>query len=208
MTPQELELAALKKQHELELNRLASEIELVRKEKELLKERYELIVEQKRIEDKNLSTTLSVATLKMDWLAAAKEMQSLKDTTDVELRDALCIDFANKFRVGFLKDVETDEDSILVLKATAYEIAYRACVATLENRNLRVKLAARDRFTETVKKQKEVKSQKETEKIEKIRNQDPVEKMVQAMVTLGMSREAALAQVELMNAAAKGLVKQ
>ena len=183
---------------DLEIQRLNAEIELVRKEKELLKERYELVVETKRVEDKNYQTALSVATLKTDWLAKAKELETLKNETDIELRDAICIDFANKLRVGALADLDKDDDATLVLKATAYEVYYRACVATLENRNLRVKLAARDRFTEAVKKNKEQGVQKEKEKLERQRAQDPREKMIQSMITLGMTREDAEKQVSIL----------
>lgn len=188
----------------LELER---ELEVVRKERELLSERYALVVEQKRVEDKNYSTALSVATLKTDWLAKAKELETLKGETDIELRDAICIDFANKFRVGALADLEKDDDAILVLKATAYEVYYRASVATLENRNLRLKLAARDRFTEAVKKIKDGTAVREKEKIERQRAADPREKMILSMMTLGMKRLDAEAQVTILMGAAKELTK-
>ncbi len=186
------------------IRELENEIELVRRERELLRERYELIVEQKRIEDKNYATALSVSTLKVDWMAKVKELTSLMDQTDVELRDAICIDFANKFRVGFLADITNDDLEILILKATAYEVAYRACVATLENRNLRVKLAARDRFTEAVKAQRDKTAQAEKAKIERQVAQSPREKMIQSMISLGMTRETATAQVEILMGAVKG----
>lgn len=202
MTPEEIF------QHKQKLEFLERQVEIVRKEKELLQERYDLLCTQKAVEDKNYKTALSVAQLDTDWLAKAKELETLKAETDIELRDAICIDFANKLRVNALKDIDKDPDNILVIKATAYEVYYRACVATLENRNLKVKINARDRFNEAVKQDKTKRVEKEGEKLERQRAQDPREKMIQGMIALGFSREDAEKQLGVLNSAAKELVKK
>jgi hypothetical protein len=192
---------------EKELEKLRREIAELRDEVSLLEERHSLLNAKRESEAKLEEKILSVSTLKMDWLKAAKELESLKDNPDPELREALCIDFNNKMRINALESIHEDSDDVIILKAIAYETFYRACVATMENRNLRVKLAARDRFQEAVVRDKKEKIKKESEKREKVEQKElaktPREKMIQGMMALGMSREIAEKQADTLMGAVK-----
>jgi len=190
----------------LEIERLEKEIELLNAQKRILESKYDLVTTQRTVENKNYETALSVSQLKMDWLAAAKELESLKTDSDLELRDSLCTDFQNKFRFNAFKEIENDPDSILVLKAIAYECFYKACVKTIEDKNLKIKLAGRDRFDLIVKEKKEQKNVRVREKVEKEKLSDPREKMIRTYMDFGASREDAEKQADLIINKGKELV--
>ena len=93
----------------------------------------------------------------------------------------------------------------------AVEVFFRACVVTMQNRDVKLTINKRDDFNTALRMQKEAKNEKsrtkERVKIEREKTNDPREKMIQSMLVLGMSREDAERQADFMVGKAKELVK-
>lgn len=202
MTPEQ----ELRKRDE-EIERLRKELEFLEMEKRVLEERYAVLNLKASAEKKQADIAYSVGMLKMDWLQAAKNIEALKDSPDEDLRNSMCIDFANDLRPKAFADIENDPDSVVVVKAIAYETFFRACVTSMQNREVKIKIGMRDRFASDLEKGKEVKREKERVKIEKEKSNDPRERMIQSMLVLGMDRESAEKQADIMFNAAKAITK-
>lgn len=154
-------------------------------------------------------------SLKRDWTALVSELRFLKGQTvgedpkeNEEYQEAMVIDFCNRLRIGALAELESKDDETLYVIAKSYEVWFKACKATLENRALRVKLNKRDEFEETKRnireKEKEVKRAKAQEKEDR-RRRTPEEKMIESLMTLGMSEDQAKAHMKNMQNAANAM---
>jgi hypothetical protein len=109
--------------------------------------------------------------------------------------------------MGALASVESDDDETLYVKARAYEVWYRACTSTLQNRIQRIRIEKSGDFEAAKLKQREAKVQIAKEKLEK-RRRTPEEKIIEDLMTLGMSESQAKAHLAQMNAAAKQMKTQ
>lgn len=191
------------------INRLESDLALINAGKDAAERA--LKYERDRARELAQNGTLS---LKRDWVALSNELQQLKgeklgDATEKdqqEYQEALVIDFVNRLRIGALAELETDDDETLYVKAKAYEVWYRACTATLQNRAIRIKIEKRDEFEQTKrdvkKKESDARIAKEQDKLDK-RRRTPEEKLMESLISLGMSETEAKAQMQRMNDAAK-----
>ena len=124
-------------------------------------------------------------------------------------RDVAEIEFINSERFGLLRLLAVVEDECdIALIARVYEARYRACIAELQNRELRIKLSARDSFQQALETDREKRIEKQAileKKREKnyVKENDPErykrmsaeERAIKSMMDLGMSKEMALAQL-------------
>lgn len=158
-------------------------------------------------------------SLKRDWVALVSELRFLQGkqigdgaTPDEETKyqEALVIDFENRLRIGALAELQEMDDEKLYVVAKSYEVWFKACKATLENRALRVKISKRDEFEQTKRdireKENEVKRAKAADKEDR-RRRTPEEKMLESLMTLGMSEEQAKAHMKKMQEAASNLLQ-
>lgn len=131
-------------------------------------------------------------------------------------RDIAEIEFINSERFGLLRLLTVVEDECdIALIARVYEARYRACIAELQNRELRIKLTARDSYLQKLEadrdrriaqEEKKIARQEELEKKREknyVKENDPErykrisaeERALKSMMDLGMSKEMALAQL-------------
>lgn len=173
--------------------------------------------------------------INIDWITLANEMAMLKGepvldkqghptneirvnpneptfNTPEELeawRHAATIDFLNSLRRGAFKDLESQPDEILVVKARAYDQWYKVCCDVLASRNIKLKIARNEDFKIEEAARKEERIRLETKKQDKTisrKNATPEEKRLDAAIKLTGSREKALAMIASMDAAAKALM--
>lgn len=151
-------------------------------------------------------------SLKRDWVALVSELRFLQGKEisedpkeNADYQEAMVIDFCNRLRIGALAELDSKDDETLYVIAKSYEVWYKACKATLENRSLRVKLSKTEEFEKTKKdlrnKENEVKRAKAQEKEDK-RRKTPEERMLESLMTLGMSEEQAKQHMANMQSAA------
>ena len=156
-------------------------------------------------------------SLKRDWLALVSEMKFLKGQEigenpkdNEEYQEALVIDFCNRLRIGALAELESKDDDTLYVIAKSYEVWYRACTAVLANRSLKIKIDRTSAFEQTKKelreRDKEKKIAKEADKLDK-RRRTPEEKMLESLMTLGMSEDQARAHMQQMQTAAQNMMQ-
>jgi hypothetical protein len=177
------------------------------------KDAAERLLKYEREKAKELAQN-SALSLKCDWIAMINELRILKGETigddpkdNEEYQESLAIDFVNRLRMGALASVESDDDETLYVKARAYEVWYRACTSTLQNRIQRIRIEKSGDFEAAKLKQREAKVQIAKEKLEK-RRRTPEEKIIEDLMTLGMSESQAKAHLAQMNAAAKQMKTQ
>ncbi len=134
--------------------------------------------------------------LDRNWIELANEMAMLKGTpglqevngaivrmtnvlvnanepffqTQAELdayRESLVIDFMNLFRRGAFSEIDKDVDEIVVVKAQAYNIAYKVCCEVLSQRNIKLKIARNASHQLEIDSARETRIETERKKIEK-----------------------------------------
>lgn len=157
----------------------------------------------------NISASNPQTALNAEIEAVAGEIKMLRDgmTADSE-QDVVEIDFINKKRMGLLALLHEKSDDDIVLIAKVYETAYRACISTLQNRNLRIKLEKRDQFAASLEQDREKRIEKEVVKEKKrskqfMKEHEPEkyikltaeEKSIELMMSFGMTREDAIKQL-------------
>jgi hypothetical protein len=154
-------------------------------------------------------------SLKRDWIALVSELRFLQGKEisqdpkeNAEYQESLVIDFCNRLRMGALAELESKDDETLYVIAKSYEVWFKACKATLENRALRVKVDRTAEFEATKKqlreKEVETKRAKAAEKEDR-RRRTPEEKMLESLMTLGMSEDQAKAHMLNMQKAADAM---
>lgn len=142
--------------------------------------------------------------LKLDWVALASELEILNGVPELNIRNSdKVLDFVNRLRFEALAHLETKSIEELVVITSAYETWYRASVATLQNRAVRIKIDKTREFEQTKKdlrqRDKDNAALKEELK-EASRRRTPEEVMLEQLAKLLGSREAAVAQYAKMKA--------
>jgi hypothetical protein len=191
----------------VETNDKVAELELALRDERNKRELWEMKYRNLTAGDAEALTAHNLA-LKMDWLALASELEILNGSAEATVNSARVLTFVNTLRQTALANLEDKPLEQLVVMTSAYEVWYRACVATLQNKAMRIKVEKTREFEKTKKalkeKDNEVKRLQE-EKKEAARRRTPEEIMLEQLTGLLGSREAAKLQYAKMQEIAKGL---